>query len=205
MKGVILEEGHAGPVRPVAERIASAFKYLAVADWLVPDDIETRARLMAGQFEMLAAPALEGHGRVDAALDDGGDLAGVAVWLDFTGDPFGGPPDYAERMAELCGEHLPRFQALDEAFERHHPDPAERPHLHLVFCAVDPDRQRQGIGRMLLEAGLNHLDRTGTAGYLEAANVPLTEWYGKHGFESLGPPLRLPEGPSMYPMWRKPR
>ncbi|GAB3232314.1 GNAT family N-acetyltransferase [Glycomyces halotolerans] len=203
MSDIVVHLGYSGDGRAVAERVAGAFSSLAVAEWLVPDDVDRRRRILAGQFEMLVAPALAGHGHVDAALDDNGGLAGVAVWLDFTAGPLEPPPDYDSRLAELCGPHLARFQALDDAFERHHPDPAERPHRHLAFCAVDPARQDRGIGSLLLKQGLERLDKEGTAGYLEAANRRLVDWYARHGFEPLEP-LGLPEGPSMFPMWRRP-
>ncbi|WP_051325715.1 GNAT family N-acetyltransferase [Glycomyces tenuis] len=203
MNGVIIETGHSGPSAPVADRVAAAFNTLDVAEWLVPDDPAERHRIMAGQFEMLIGPALDGHGHVDAGVDLDGGLVGVAVWLDFTRADFPSPPFYDERLAELCGEHLPRFQALDEAFGRHHPDPSAEPHLHLAFCAVDPAHQRKGLGALLLQQGLARLDKSGAAAYLEAANKPLTDWYGRHGFEGRGE-LVLPEGPSMYPMWRAP-
>ncbi|WP_158299856.1 GNAT family N-acetyltransferase [Glycomyces paridis] len=204
MNGVILETDHAGPSGPVAARIADAFKDLAVAEWLIPDDRDERRRVLAGQFEMLVGPALDGHGHVDAAVDLSGNLVGVAVWLDFNGGHFPSPSFYDERLAELCGERLPHFKALDEAFERHHPDPAERPHLHLAFCAVDPDRQTRGIGTRLLQQGVDRLDKLGAAGYLEAANEELTAWYAQYGFERRDP-LQLPDGPQMYPMWRAKR
>ncbi|GAB3650988.1 GNAT family N-acetyltransferase [Glycomyces tarimensis] len=198
---MIVATDYSGDAEAVADRIASAFATLAVAEWLVPGDLAERHRLLAGQFAMLVGPALDGHGHVDAAIDEGGSLAGVAVWFDYTKGPIPGPPDYERRLEALCGPRLPRFQALDAAFERGHPDPEQRPHQHLAFCAVAPEHQRRGLGSQLLSVGLDRLDRLGAAGYLEAANLPLTDWYGKHGFERREA-LRLPEGPSMYPMWR---
>ncbi|WP_051704514.1 GNAT family N-acetyltransferase [Glycomyces sp. NRRL B-16210] len=204
MNGVIVETDHTGPSGPIAARIADSFKDLAVAEWLVPGNVDERRRIMAGQFEMLVGPALDGYGHVDVAVDLTGSLLGVTVWLDFNGGHFPAPVFYEERLAELCGAHLPRFQALDEAFGRHHPDPAERPHLHLAFCAVDPERQSKGIGTLLLQRGIERLDKLGGAAYVEAANKELTEWYGQYGFASREP-LDLPGGPQMYPMWRDKR
>lgn len=204
MSSVIIQSGYTGSARTVAERVAAAFNTLTVAEWLVPDDKAERFRIMAGQFEMLVAPALNGQGHVDAVLDDTGHPVGVTVWHDNTERPVVPADDYDRRLKELCGPHLPRFEALDAAFERHHPDPAGSPHHHLVFCAVDPSGQRQGIGTILLRLGLERLDKAGVAGYLEAADDRLTAWYGRYGFERSDRELKLPGGPSMFPMWRRP-
>lgn len=204
MNGVIVEADHTGPSGPVAARIADAFKDLDVARWLVPADADERRRLMAGQFEMLVGPALDGYGHVDAAVDITGGLVGVTVWLDYRGGHFPAPVFYEERLAELCGDHLPRFQALDAAFERHHPDPVRAPHLHLAFCAVEPGRQAKGIGTRLLQQGVERLDKNGEAAYVEAANEQLVKWYEQYGFERRET-LELPDGPQMHPMWRDPQ
>ena len=204
MSGVVLQCGYTGPAREVADLIAASFSTLAVAEWLVPDDRDERLRIMAGQFEMLVAPAQDGRGHVDAAVDGAGRLVGAAVWHDNTEQPVAPSGDYERRLAELSGPHLPRFQALDEAFEKHHPDPVAIPHHHLAFCGVEPAGQRQGIGTMLLRHGLDRLDETGAACYLEAANDRLTYWYGQYGFERSEQEISLPGGPSMFPMLRPP-
>jgi hypothetical protein len=43
-----------------------------------------------------------------------------------------------------------------------------------------------------------------TPAYLEATSEINKRLYLRHGFETIGE-IRLPSGPSMWPMWREPR
>ncbi|WP_412538584.1 GNAT family N-acetyltransferase [Longispora sp. K20-0274] len=176
----------------IAAVIAEAFDPLAVCGWLIPDD-EQRAARLPGYFEILVEHAMA-HGYIHIA----GDLAGVAVWLRRTG-PVSDITDYPARLAAAVCDSLPRFDVLDEAFDRHHP---ASPHDHLALLAVRPDMQRQGIGGQLLAHGLSRLDDVGGAAYLEACDLESRRLYGKHGFTDLGDPMQLPDGPCLHPMWR---
>jgi hypothetical protein len=49
------------------------------------------------------------------------------------------------------------------------------------------------------------LDRDGTSAYLEASDHAKRDLYTRYGYTELGPPIQLPGGPPMYPMWRQPR
>ncbi|GIG63593.1 hypothetical protein Lfu02_79650 [Longispora fulva] len=176
----------------IAAVIAKAFNPLAVIDWLIPDD-EQRAARLPGYFEILVE-----HAAAQGYIHIAGDLAGVAVWMPRTGS-VPDITDYPSRLAAAVGDNLPRFEILDEAFDRHHP---ASPHDHLALLAVRPDMQRQGIGGQLLAHGLSHLDDVGAAAYLEACDLDSRKLYGEHGFTDLGDPMLLPDGPSLYPMWR---
>jgi ribosomal protein S18 acetylase RimI-like enzyme len=55
------------------------------------------------------------------------------------------------------------------------------PGWHLAFLATDPDFQRRGIGRRLMEHVLSRADADGTRVWLETSdpvNVPLYEKFG---------------------------
>ena len=103
-------------------------------------------------------------------------------------------------LAALTGPHLGNFLAFDEQLDRHHP--AGTFHEHL---AVRPDRQHQGIGTALLTAHHAALDSQGIPAYLEASDERTRRLYPAHGYV-LRPdaPIRLPDGPEMWPMWREP-
>lgn len=185
----------AADVDDIAHLVAAAFNPLDVAVWLVADP-EVRLRAMRGQFAMIVAHALD-HGHVDMTSGE----RGVAVWFDRT-EPVPEPSRYPERLERVCGPHTPRFETLDEAFERHHP---EEPHHHLAFLAVRPGDQGRGLGSALLDRHHEALDEKGIAGYLEASSPANRELYGRHGYSDLGPRIILPDGPAMWPMWRPPR
>ena len=182
-------------VADIAHLIAAAFNPLDVAAWLVADP-EVRLQAMRGQFLIIAAHALE-HGNIDMSSDG----HGVAVWFDRT-RPIPEPPQYSRRLRRACGHHTPRFETLDEAFEQHHPETA---HHHLAFLAVRSDFQGRGIGSALLEHHHDDLDADGIAGYLEASSQANRSLYARHGYAESGPVITLPEGPSLWPMWRQPQ
>ncbi|MCD0445934.1 hypothetical protein LO763_20185 [Glycomyces sp. A-F 0318] len=193
----------------IAALIAAAFSDLDVTHWLVPDaaDGNTRAplrqRLLAGQFAILVDAATR-CGHVDVAVDESGGWVGAAVWADRTGAPFA-PVAYETRLKQLTGTHLPRFQALDRAFEDHHP--TDVAHLHLMFLATVHGRQGSParIGTTLLAHGLARADQNHLAVYLEAASERLRNWYQRYDFAPRDP-IRLPhEGPSLFPMLRPPQ
>ncbi|HIW62070.1 MAG TPA: GNAT family N-acetyltransferase [Candidatus Stackebrandtia excrementipullorum] len=183
----------------VAMLIATAFADLEVANWLVADRRE-RIRALAGQFAMLVEHACS-HGHVHTADDPDGHTVAAAVWFDYT-KHVPEPPGYDERLPGITGEHLPRFQALDEAMAAHHP---QEPHHHLAFIATLPTHQGRGLGTALMNHHHPTLDRTGVAAYLEASNLRTRDLYIHHGYKVQSKTLALPEGgPVMWPMWRPP-
>jgi len=178
--------------------ITDAFFVLAVSQWLVPDPRSRRA-IFPGYFGVY----------VDHALADGLVLTtpardAAALWIPVGPDGPGRPAEgYHERLAAVTGPHLTRFEALDEQFDRHHP--VGVPHEHLAILAVRPDRQLLGIGTALLNARHACLNRDGMPAYLEASDSAKRDIYLAHGYADIGEPIQLPDGPAMYPMWRRPR
>jgi len=182
----------------LAHVIADAFFGLTVSQWLVPDP-RTRRAIFPGYFGIYVEHALaEGLVLTTPARD------ATALWIPVGPDGPGEPPaGYHDKLAAVTGPHLGRFEALDEQFDRHHP--AGVPHEHLAILAVRPDRQRLGIGTAILSARHAILDRDATPAYLEASDPAKRDIYLAHGYSNLGEPIRLPDGPAMYPMWRRPR
>jgi ribosomal protein S18 acetylase RimI-like enzyme len=197
---VIMPASTAEPVDPAGEAvamaglIADAFQSLPPAAWLVPDPA-SRARLLAGQFAILAEHALA-HGLVHRTAD--GD--GVAVWFPRE-EPGPEPADYERRLAAACGEATPRFLVLDAVMEENHPTD---PHHHLAFLAVRPGRQGRGLGTALLRHHHATLDACGIPAYLEASSERNVALYRRHGYRA-AEPFRLPDGTPFWPMWREPR
>lgn len=182
--------------RVVAELIATAFVPLAAVAWLVPDE-DRRVAVLAGDFEILAGHALR-WGLVYATED----RSAVSVWLPQTAsDQVPQPEDYDKRLAAACGEYTPRFQVLDELFEANHP---HEDHHHLAFLAVEPQRQRTGLGTALLDHHHRWLDANGVPAYLEASSAESRDLYARHGYAAREP-FRLPDGTPFHPMWRDPR
>jgi len=113
------------------------------------------------------------------------------------------PPDTSaelDRAMTKIFRDFPRTFELFELFNAHHPKDS---HYYLQFIGVHPGRQGTGIGTALLRAMMEQCDLEGVAAYLEA-DERSRSLYLRHGFEAIGQ-MRLPNGPSVWPMWRAPR
>lgn len=99
----------------------------------------------------------------------------------------------------MTGRWAERFAAFDVALDARHPAIAHQ----LANLAVQPDRQGQGTGAVLLHACHQHLDHdAGALAYLEASDLRTRQDYLRHGHADHRLPIGLPGGP---PMWRQAR
>ncbi|WP_431879974.1 GNAT family N-acetyltransferase [Micromonospora marina] len=176
--------------------LAEAFMRDPVSGWIFPAD-DHRARVHPGFFGPFVALALR-TGEVHVA----GDGLGATLWLP-TGD--GHDADEGDEFdgmeAAIGTEAMKRFGVLDEMMSARHP---AEPHWYLPFIAVHPDHHGKGVGSALLRNKLAELDQAGTAAYLEASTPRNAALYERLGFRRRPITLDLPEGPSLYPMWRDP-
>jgi len=86
--------------------------------------------------------------------------------------------------------------------ERRHP--REPAHWYLAVLGTDPPAQGRGLGSAVLRPVLERCDADGVGAYLESSKESNIAFYARHGFRVTGE-LRLPFGPTMWPMWRDPR
>lgn len=182
----------------ITEVLVAAMSDGAVARWLMPDD-GLRRQSSPEYFAIFAEHAVH-HGEVYASVDPiDGKLSGVALWFPLT-HVIPSPVDYDSRLKDVTGSAYDRVCELDAALEAEHP---LGPHHYLAFVAVRPDRQNLGIGSALLARHHARLDRAGLGAYLEANDPRNRELYLRHGYQSR-PPVLLPDGPPVWPMWREP-
>lgn len=71
------------------------------------------------------------------------------------------------------------------------------PRLRLTY-------QGQGVGGRLIRHRLDELGAAGTPAYLEASCARNGRLYERLGFALIAPAIGLPDGPTIYPMWRPP-
>ncbi|CAN5327978.1 GNAT family N-acetyltransferase [soil metagenome] len=127
------------------------------------------------------------------------DGAGAALWL---------PPDAhpdEDALVELLGRSVDPDRHEDVVgflgqMAEHHPT---QPCWHLPFIGVDPSRQGQGLGSMLLERGAARCDRDHLPAYLEASTPGNRALYERHGFTVVGE-IRTGDSPPLWPMLRPP-
>lgn len=182
----------------VAETLALAFADDPAFEWVWRDDPALGPEVSRAFFRTFAAFALEA-GEVFA--DDS--TTGVAIWLPFDPADQHEDPALGEALAAACGPFAEKFGIVDGLMAAAHPVHAT--HAYLPFIGVVPEGQGRGIGGSLLEARLRDLDRQGVPAYLEATTIQSARLYRRHGFEHRENTIDLPDGPSMYPMWREPR
>jgi GNAT superfamily N-acetyltransferase len=188
--GAVVRAGEAD-LDVLSQVIADAFHDLAPSRWLIADP-EGRRQLFPGYFRLYLEHAL-GTGTVHTTPD----RTAAALWIPSGQDP---PDGYDMRLAAVTSPWTSRFVAFDATLDRHHPVGVR--HHHLAILAVYLDQQGQGIGTALLHAGHAALDDEGMPAYLEASGPRSRRLYLAHDYTDYGPPIQLPDGPLMYPMWR---
>ena len=95
------------------------------------------------------------------------------------------------------------FRALGtmDMMEKRHP---HEPHWYLQTIGTVPRFQGKGYGGVIMRDRLAAVDAAHMPCYLESSkdtNIPI---YQSFGFELTGE-MQVPNGPKIWPMWRKPR
>jgi ribosomal protein S18 acetylase RimI-like enzyme len=200
-----VRRAHAGDAGAITQVLATGFREDPPLAWILPDPGD-RERLSPAFFKPFVDMVItDGHAFVSE------DLSGAALWLDVdvqagaTEDATDGATEDGDEFRRLFVEGLgaepaKRFFVLDDLFTANHP--AHESHAYLLFIGVEPRRQCQGVGSALLATGLTKVDGSGRPAYVEASSERNAALYARHGFESMGSPITLPDGPSLYPMWR---
>lgn len=175
----------------VSHALAAAFFDDPVFSYCYPDAV-ARREMLPRWFEIVIEATLP-HG----AIYTTGDGVAGAIWV-----PPGAEED--EQMGAALGEVSGSCaRTLFEIFERmdeQHPDEL---HHYLFLVGTRPEWQSRGIGSALMRPVLDLCDRDGMPAYLEATSESNRGLYLRHGFEVTGE-IKLPGGPSMWPMWREP-
>lgn len=184
---------HAGEISPVALALARSFADDPFTRWLFGEEaVEPLRRTFEAQLRVLY---------VDKGLGfTTDDCAGAALWSPL--DRY--KPTIVESL-RLAPVHLrilgPRrarkaLAGFNE-IESHHPN---EPHRYLAILGVDPDRQRSGVGRALLEHGV--AETPDRPIYLDTSKEDNVPYYRSHGFE-VNCQFDIPHGgPHMWGMLR---
>jgi len=180
----------------VVTALSAAFHRDPVFEWIYTDESWRREAVPA--FFSLLTPAFASRSQSRVTWD--GD--GAALWL-LPGEQLLSDEEAESFMAEAAEDAGPaagRLMQAFEIFEEHHPT---EPHWYLGFLGVIPSRQGHGIGSELLETTLDRVDYAGEPAYLEATSADNRRLYERHGFKVVRD-LPLPNGPTVFPMWRDP-
>jgi len=84
--------------------------------------------------------------------------------------------------------------------EQHH---THEKHWYLAFIGVDPARQGEGLGSLVLRKRLETCDAEGLHAYLESSNPANVPFYQRHGFEVTAE-MQAGASPTVRAMLRSP-
>ncbi|MGA9794765.1 MAG: GNAT family N-acetyltransferase [Rhizomicrobium sp.] len=104
-------------------------------------------------------------------------------------------------LLSAFGGGIFRVLSTMDMMEKAHP---HEPHWYLQTIGTDPAFQGKGYGGVIMRHTLATADAAHMPCYLESSketNIPI---YRSFGFELTGE-MRVPNGPRIWPMWRKPR
>ncbi|MBI3677947.1 MAG: GNAT family N-acetyltransferase [Proteobacteria bacterium] len=104
-------------------------------------------------------------------------------------------------LLSIFGGGALNIMATMDRIEKVHP---KQTHWYLQTIGTDPDKQGKGFGGVIMRHQLAKADAQGVPCYLESSkpsNIPI---YQNFGFEVTGE-IQIPNGPKLWPMWRKPR
>ncbi|MFE0795185.1 GNAT family N-acetyltransferase [Streptomyces sp. Alain-F2R5] len=197
--GVAIRTARGSDRELVVRLLDEAFQDDPVSGWVFPGEEyrrRTHHRLMAAFTDAVLA-----DGRIDLTEDG----AACALWLSVPGgeEPGDGGDDVPVLVREAVDPENERVELIARLTDGIHP--SDRAHEYLWMIGVAPDRQGEGLGTALIESVLDRCDREGVPAYLEASSGRSRELYERLGFEFTGRALDLPDGPTMWPMWREPR
>lgn len=181
----------------VSATLARAFREDPFVSYLVPEH-ERRIRKLSDMFALLFA-----LGRPFGAIDVTNGIEAAALWRppNTWHIPFHQYLTNGPKLLGIFGPYAFRALLAMDRLEKRHP---REPHWYLQAIGTDPLFQGKGFGGILLRHRLAVADAAGLPAYLEASkesNVPL---YENFGFGVTGE-IRMPNGPTLYPMWRPAR
>jgi GNAT superfamily N-acetyltransferase len=197
---------HESQLTLAGDMMARAFFNEPLAVYMLPNT-KQRAKLLPSHFnELLRHGYLFGESYVT-----GNNLDGVCVWI---------PPNQSElelaperaKQAEPRGAH----EALgQDVWERYlqlitHTETLRRlevspRHWFLALLAVNPLRQRQGIGKSLLHPVIQRADAEGLPAYLWTDQSSTVPFYQRHGFAVITDAVETNSGIRIWTMRREPQ
>jgi GNAT superfamily N-acetyltransferase len=182
----------------VCRILASAFANDPVMTWLSghPEIYATLFRL-----EALSLYNEHNHVFINAAK------SGAAMWLP-AGISHHAPMHWSLGSA-IWGlfktgglKSLRRGLSLERLFEQYTLD---EPHFYLHAIGAEQGKQGQGIGSLLLKAGLQLCDAQGLPAYLESSNQLNNPLYQRFGFRVINEIVLPDNGPTVWTMLREAR
>lgn len=181
----------------IGQTLARAFLDDPVLAYFVPDE-RTRAAKLPRLFKLLFKLGLP-HG---ACYVTSGYEA-VTLWrppnqwhLSFWEYIVNGP-----ELLGIFGTGALNAMSTMDRIEKLHP---KKSHWYLQTIGTDPALQGKGYGSLIMRDRLAATNAAGIDCYLESSKITNIPIYKNFGFEVTGE-IKIPNGPTLWPMWRNAR
>lgn len=99
---------------------------------------------------------------------------------------------------------LLRISQFSRISEKMHHEFASEPHWYLFLLAIDPEYQRIGLGKRLMQPILNLADQQNQICYLDTSNPLAVKFYLQHGFQIAAEAHTPISGISIWGLRREP-
>jgi ribosomal protein S18 acetylase RimI-like enzyme len=148
------------------------------------------------------------HAAVGGELYTTSSFRGIAIWR-FPGDEtrrkVDSGKDPRDRLPDVMGAGpFERLMVIVECTYAMHKDLVKGKHCYLLFLGVEPGRQQQGIGSLLIKPVLERADGGGLPCYLETMKEVNLAFYRKHGFRVADEKQIPGGGPHIWALLRPP-
>jgi predicted N-acetyltransferase YhbS len=103
------------------------------------------------------------------------------------------------------GPRVAMGRRLGELFTMMKSKHPEEPHWYLAVIGSDTSVRGKGYGQALMQSRLDRVDAEHAPAYLESSKADNIPYYQRFGFEVTSELVIPGGGPTLWPMWRKPR
>lgn len=185
----------------VVQTLCLAFDSDPVTEWAFPRHLANREAVVEGFFRATTKLLLEHGGH--AAATPGHEAVGV--W-----SPPGAPEPaeaavaaYAGRLTSAYGTAAERALTVMGLIDAHRPAGLP-PHFHVLFVGARPEYHKRGAAIQIMGMLAQALTETGAGVLGEASSSYSLALWRRMGASRIGTEIRLPAGPSLYPVWAAP-
>jgi ribosomal protein S18 acetylase RimI-like enzyme len=192
-------------IAELSRALGRAFYDDPVSIWIMPDDKSREAHLRRFFATVTRHHHLAGGGAEVAS--DGSTIGAAALW-----DPPGRWQQSGREQLMMLPSFLLGFgfrlavgRKLNELLTRMKQQHPEEPHWYLAVLGSDTVVRGKGYGHALMRSRLDRVDAEHAPAYLESSKFENIAYYQRFGFEVTGELVMPDGGPTLWPMWRKPR
>jgi hypothetical protein len=181
----------------VVATLSCAFADDPVINWAMPTDVPERARYLDSFFRITTRHLLDNGGAVAATAS----YDGVLVWSGTEASSEADDEAVLVQLEQECGPCGPKVRTLMHTLDEHHPTDLPL-HVHALYAAIRPETRGSGAREMLIGAfrELRVTHRFGV--YAEASSLRSLRLWERLGSQRIGAEIVLPDGPSLYPIYR---